>query len=122
MRDIQPPNLAQVIRFKEILLYFISIKSFMYFTSFILTLLERNNILKEIKKSIYKDIDCNLNEEIFNNIIEQCENPNNNKLSKKYANLLKKRGKVKEKGINDNDTSTNISEINKSYDLKKPLI
>jgi len=116
MRIIQPPNLQQVIEFKEILLYFITIKSILYFISFVLTIIERTRILNEIKRSIYKDIDNNINEEIFNNIIEQCKYPRNKKLAKQYADLLDKSRKGDE-----TMSQSQISELDQN-NLNKPLI
>jgi len=116
MRIIQPPNLQQVIEFKEILLYFITIKSILYFISFVLTIIERTRILNEIKRSIYKDIDNNINEEIFNNIIEQCKYPRNKELAKQYADLLDKSRKGDE-----TMSQSQISELDQN-NLNKPLI
>ncbi len=114
MRTIQPPNLAQVVRYKEILIYFLSIKSFLYFTAFVFTIIERNHIMKEIMCSIYKEIDTNLNEDLFNNMINQCKNPSNNKLKREYSGLLNK------SSIRDDETIANMTDSDNN--LNKHLL
>jgi len=116
MRKIQPPTLQKVVGIKEILIYFLTIKSVLYFLSFILTLLERKRIMNEIKGTIYNYIDNNINEDIFNNIIDQCKQPHNNDLKQKFTSLL-----------NDKNTKNrcSISEISSDFDrnnIQNPLL
>lgn len=116
MRKIQPPELQKVVDIKEILIYFLTIKSLLYFSSFILTLLERKRIMHEIKRTIYNYIDNNINEDIFNNIIDQCKQPHNNDLKKKFRSL------VNDKNIRN---ETSISDISSDFDrnnIQNPLL
>jgi hypothetical protein len=91
LRPLKPPNQKQIIDLKEII-YFLNFgKSALYTLTAILTIFERRAIRREIKDSPLLEIDENLTEEIYKNILQQSKNPNDHDLLQTYRQLVERR-------------------------------
>jgi hypothetical protein len=103
----------------------------MYIFSGILTFNERNKLIKEMEFSPLTNIDENLNEELYKNIIKQSKNPDDPELLKEYKRLSlnKKLYKIREisnasnsYGLDESQSSSlpgGLNRINGSSEMEK---
>jgi len=114
------------------LAYYINFpKTIMYIFSGILTFNERNKLIKEMEFSPLTNIDENLNEELYKNIIKQSKNPDDPELLKEYKRLSlnKKLYKIREisnasnsYGLDESQSSSlpgGLNRINGSSEMEK---
>jgi hypothetical protein len=127
-KPLEPSNKEIIIDLKEIIYYFSFAKSFFYLATAILTIYERNRLMKNIKNSPLCDIDDTLTEDIYNNIIQQCKNPDNHILLEEYKKLVidKKRCSLndsqKSSGLTNNpDSINNVVNKDVEIDVKKGI-
>ena len=97
------------------ILYIISCKTLFYFTTFVLTIFERKNIRKELKNSLFRNINDNLSKDIYENILAQCKYPKDTKLTIKYDELIKK------SNISSKLNDVNLSNFKINQVSDKPL-
>jgi len=105
LQDVIPTALTEIRRNKIYNIYLYCAKTLFYFITSILSLIERNKILCEVRHSPYSNIDETLTESLYKNIIEQSKNPGDKSLREAY-----KRMTINSKiNINTiNSTSSNI--------------
>jgi len=113
--DNKPNNLLSIDEIKQGLLYIISCKTLFYFTTFVLTIFERKNIRKELKNSLFRNINDNLSKDIYENILAQCKYPKDTKLTIKYDELIKK------SNISSKLNDVNLSNFKINQVSDKPL-
>ena len=87
MKSIKPSEIKEIYDLKEIAYYISCIKSVFYLVSALLTILERSALVIEIKASPFSCIDESLTEELYNNILRQSKNPEDESLISEYKRL-----------------------------------
>lgn len=108
-KSIHSSLLTKIRRYKELNFYFCIVKTILFAITSILTIKERKLILKEIQQSPYLNIDENLTEALYKNIIEQGKHPDDNNLKEAYNRLINM--------SKENEDSKNYSQdaINQTY-------
>jgi hypothetical protein len=88
LKPIGPSMDKIIVDVKAILLYIAFTKSFLYVITALLTIYDRIKLIREIKNSPLLGIDDNLTEDIYKNIIQQSQHPNNPELLEEYKRLV----------------------------------
>ena len=100
MKKLEPVEIQSILHFKENLLILNDVKFGIYIINMIFIAHQRNQIIRERTHSPLCIVDENLNKELFENLIRQSKNPNDQSLSREYSKILDE-SKVK---INDEET------------------
>jgi len=116
MRDLDPPEIKDILSCKETLQIIDSIKFILYITNFIFVFILRKHIIREEEESPLLSIDDHLNEDLYKNIIKQSQNPNDMSLHLEY-NRIYSMSRQRNSGSLQNDpdmdkTDENINNIN----------
>lgn len=96
------------------------IRSFLYFVTAILTILERKVLIKELNESPFLNINETLNEELYKNILLLGKNPDDQGLVNEYRRLTLQSNKNRSEKIDDSGASScnNKSSINNADTFK----
>ena len=87
MRDLDPPEIKEILYYKEILQIFDLVKFIFHLIIFIFVFLLRRNIIKEEEESPLLSIDEGLNEELYKNIIKQSQFPDDKSLHLEFNRI-----------------------------------
>lgn len=86
-KPLGPSDIGSIINMKETIYFLGIVKSVMYILTGIFTILERQQMIKEIESSPLIAIDEFLTEELYKNILEQGLHPDDAKLQIEYRRL-----------------------------------
>lgn len=87
MRELQPPEIKDILSYKEFLQTIDTIKFCFYIILFIFVFILRRTIIKEEAESPLLSINEGLNEELYKNIIKQSQHPNDKSLHLEYNRI-----------------------------------
>jgi len=87
MRDLDPPEIKEILSYKEFLQIIDSIKFCFYIILLIFVFILRRRIIKEEEDSPLLSIDEGLNEELYKNIIKQSQFPDDKTLHLEYNRI-----------------------------------
>lgn len=87
MRDIADSEIQSILSSKEVSNLLIEIKLFLYLLSEIFVCIVRRDLIKEERSSPLLSIDDQLNEELYKNIIQQSQFPDNEKFVMEYTRI-----------------------------------
>lgn len=87
IKVIGPSDIRSIYDLKVVGFYINLVKSVLYLISGLITIRERNELLKEMKASPLLRIDESLSAEIYQNILMQSKNPDDPELAHEYRRL-----------------------------------
>jgi len=88
MRELNPPEIKEILKYKEALEIIDFIKFGCYIFTLILVFILRKNIIKEEEESPLLCIGEVLNEELYKNIIAQSQSPEDKSLHLEYSRIF----------------------------------
>lgn len=107
--SINSEDIDSIHYWKEILFYLCTAKTSLYLFTSILILRERSMIQQEIEQSPLTNIDQNLTEALYMNIIEQGKNPSNKQLKAAYIKLVQEQNSSLDKSASKTDYNDAIN-------------
>ena len=107
LKPIGPSMDKIIVDLKGILFYIAFTKSFLYGITAVLTIYERRKLIREIKNSPLLGIDDSLTEDIYKNIIQQSQHPDNPELVEEYKRLVTARRNTGSAVMNESTNAIN---------------
>ncbi len=122
LKPIGPSIDKNILELKNIIFYISFVKSFFYITTSFISIYERRKLKRELKNSPLLEIDDNLTEEIYKNIIQQSKNPDNLELIEEYKRLISLRASSNNTIITPSNLNDSINAINPDRPLSRIII
>lgn len=108
MRELDPPEIKEILSYKEFLQILDLAKFCLYIVLFLFMFIQRRNIIREEEESPLLLIDEGLNEDLYKNIIKQSQFPDDKSLHLEYNRIC-----------SISKTSLSISNSNDNTDMDK---